>query len=178
MLTLSYSACYDPYNTVFRLLCILRSAPEQRMFDETIRIADFFLCFPMRLNELRPPNSVSGMRRRKNAAIREASFSEYELLPSSRVLFERMEITQETAMSALSAKSIVFVDKETGGGMRTISLMENSISSKLIEETDRFISSQRILIDLVSKDFPLIKVNGPDGIKARTGLGEWQYDTI
>lgn len=178
MLTLSYSACYDPYNTVFRLLSILRSTPEERMFDETIRIADFFLCFPMRLKELRPPNAVPGMRRRKNAAIREASFSEYELLPSSKVLFERMEVIQETAMSALSAKSMVLVEKETGGGMRMISLMADSLSRKLIEETDRFISSQRSLIDLVSKDLPLMEVNGPDGIKARTGLGEWQYDTI
>ena len=71
MLNLSYSACYDPYNTIFRMSVLLSKSTTKSMLIETLKIADFFLCFPSRLEEIKPPNSVKGMRGRCNRVVRE-----------------------------------------------------------------------------------------------------------
>ena len=176
MLTLSYSASYDPYNTVFRMLCILNGAPKKSMLKETMRIADFFVCFPMRLSELRPPNSVVGMRKRKNAALREEVRPNFELLPSSDVLFERMEVFQEAAISALQSKG--YVNIISTGASKLVCMQPEALSDRLTSEVNDFVSRHKNLMELVSMDFPRIELHGSDGLKARTGLGEWQYDTV
>ena len=176
MLSLSYSACYDPYNTIFRMLAILKRSSQHVMNAEALRIADFFLCFPTRLSEIRPPNSVKGMRKRNNAIIRENASDEYEILPSSQVLYERMDVIQETALSAMISSKLVSIEHHAGG--RVISLTSENISDALNIEIEKFTRKNAGVLELVSRDFPAIQISGPDGLKARTGLGEFIYDTI
>lgn len=176
MLSLSYSASYDPYNTIFRMLAVLKRSEMQAMNIEVLSIADFFVCFPNRLSEIRPPNSVKGMRKRTNAVIKEAAATEYELLPASKILFERMDIIQETALSAMQANNLVNIEKH--GANRVAKLSRLAIPETLVKNIDTFIQRNAALIDLVAQDFPAIQIAGPDGLKARTGLGEYMYDTL
>ena len=176
MLTLSYSACYDPYNTVFRMLAILESSKTGAMLVDVLRICDFFVCFPIRLSEVKPPNSVPGMRKRCNALIRHLPASEFELLPSSDVLFDRMSVIQEAAISAMVANNLAQVFEKQS--VRTVQINENELVPKLRNYLDQFLHVNKNLLEVISLDFPKIPLLGSDGLKARTGLGEFEYDTV
>lgn len=176
MITLSYSACYDPYNTVFRMLATLLSAPQHTMNAEVLRIGDFFVCFPMRVDEVKPPNSVKGMRKRCNTVIRAQKESQFEVLPNSQTLFERMKVIQETALSAMLANGFVNVVEEEGS--RIVRLNEDSLSLALREKINAFVEQNRTLFEVVGIDFSQIILRGENGLKARTGLGAFEYDTV
>lgn len=176
MLTLSYSACYDPYNTIFRMVTILNRASELKMGVETLKIADFFLCFPKRLEEVKPPNSVKGMRGRCNSVLRGLKADNFEILPSSTVLFSRMNIIQEASMSAMAAKGIIRVSGEDE--VRQVKLNQFKMDNDFDEMVSDFISKNIGLVNLLARDFPEIQIKGSNGLKARTGLGTYAYDTV
>lgn len=158
------------------MLTVLRVSKTKSMLVDVLRIVDFFVCFPVRLSEVRPPNSVPGMRKRCNSVIRELPNSEFELLPSSTVLFERMSVIQEAAVSAMVSKELASIVEEQGA--RAIQLNEDAILPRLRKNLDDFASKNAELLELVTRDFPQIPLMGSDGLKARTGLGEFQYDTV
>ena len=58
MFSLSYTSAYDPYHTVFRYLALLISAEDFTLTMRTTRVADFFLCFPWTLKDLRAPQDI------------------------------------------------------------------------------------------------------------------------
>jgi len=176
MLNLSYSACYDPYNTIFRMSVLLSKSTTKSMLIETLKIADFFLCFPSRLEEIKPPNSVKGMRGRCNRVLRDLKKNQFEILPASEVLFDRMDIIQETSISAMYSKEIITISGE--GDNRELFLAFDMLSSPLTEKIDNFSSLNTELVNLLAVDFNKIQVLGSNGLKARTGLGDYVYDTV
>jgi len=176
MLTLSYSACYDPYNTIFRMVTILNKSSNLEMFVETLKIADFFLCFPKRLKDIKPPNSVKGMRGRCNSVLRSIARDDFEILPSSNVLFTRMDIIQEASLSAMASKGMINVSGDEE--IRKVKLDRVQLSEALEEIISEFTSKNTGLVNLLAQDFPQIQIKGSNGLKARTGLGVYAYDTI
>ncbi len=176
MLSLSYASCYDPYNTVFRMSAVLRASENHSLLTRTLGISDFFLCFPSRLTEIRPPNAVKGMRGRRNKVLRIEVAPRHEILPSSRVLFERMSVVQNTAISAMAAKSIV--ELEGAGDKQSVRLLSENLSAGMNEKIQDFTSQHAELLELVAVDFAKMDLKGIQGLRARTGLGEWEYDAI
>jgi hypothetical protein len=176
MLNLSYSASYDPYHTAFRLLVLLRGTGEVKVNYDWLRIADFYFCFPQRLSEFRPPRSVKGMQGRINGIIKMSPNAEYASLPDSNVLFERMELIQQTALSALSKQMIIKLSLE--GNRRFVTLVSDKIPKPLLEELEKSSEEQGNLINVLTVDFQKIEILGPGGLKDRSGLGEFQYDTV
>lgn len=176
MLNLSYSASYDPYNTVYRMVSLLSAAEGKVMKLESLLVADFYFCFPIKLADLNPPNSVSGMRGRINRFLKAQRRSNHELLPDSRTLFERMKVIQQTALSAMSANGIITIngDKED----KTAQLNLDKVSGPLRASVAQYREERKDLIQILSHDIPSIPLEGKDGLRARTGLGEWQYDNV
>lgn len=176
MLSLSYSSCYDPYNTVFRMLAIIRNSTKSAIVIEALRISDFFLCFPTRVTEIRPPNTVQGMRGRCNRFTKNFVSSEFEILPSSNVLFERMDTIQAAALSAMHSKEMIKTVREASGVF--VSGVETSFSDKLEADLKLYEEKNADLLHIVANDLPSIPISGPNGLKARTGLGRYEYDVI
>lgn len=52
MINISYVAAYDPYHTILRMMAIIDRVSSPIPVD-TLRILDFYLCFPYRLQDYR-----------------------------------------------------------------------------------------------------------------------------
>jgi len=176
MLNISYSASYDPYHTAFRFLELLRSGACETIDYDWLKIADFYLCFPQRLSEFRAPRNISGLKKRINGLVKVLPDVHYAALPDSNVIFDRMSVVQDTALSTLSKQEIVTLSLL--GNRRYISLQEAKIPQPLVEVLQAAADNQEELLKILSDDFLQIKILGPGGLKDRSGLGEFRYDTV
>ena len=66
-----------------------------------------FTAFPWMLKDVRAPRSIDGFARTRNRIVRENPQTSYDRFPSARVVFERMEMIQSTAVSALVGAKMV-----------------------------------------------------------------------
>lgn len=175
MFSLSYTPAYDPYHTAFRYLVILSSAENSTLSYRAARTADFFLCFPWALSDVRAPRNVKGFAKERNSILKLYPQSNYEKIPKSRIIFERMEVIQATAVSALAGADIIdSVVAEHG----QVSLVVDSLSDNLLSSIKSFQEKHSELVELISKKLPQFSELGKDGIFARSGLGEHSYDIV
>lgn len=175
MLNVSYSASYDPYHTAFRFLTLLRFGDCEKYDYDWLRIADFYSCFPERLSEFRAPREISGLTKRINGLVRALPDVRYAALPESSVLFDRMSVVQDSALSALSKQEIVTLS--TISNRRYVLLHESRIPQPLTEALNLATDKHKELLRILVDDFLQISVSGPGGLKDRSGLGEFRYDT-
>lgn len=175
MFSLAYTPAYDPYHTVFRYLVLLTSAENLSLPYRAARAADFFLCFPWALRDMRAPRDVPGFARDRNGIVKKYPQSDYDLFPSSRVVFERMEMIQATAISALAGADMI---DPTALEHEKVTLVIGSLSDDLESSVESFRAKQPELVQFLTGNFPKIDQLGKDGIYARSGLGEFSYDVI
>ncbi|TIT00694.1 ABC-three component system middle component 5 [Mesorhizobium sp.] len=175
MFSLSYSAAYDPYNTIFRFLCLLNAAVDNEMTFSTLRITDFYFCFPWLLSDLRTTREVPGFAARRNAIVRGYRKGSFDVLPASTVLFDRMEPIQNMAKNALVARSVLTA---RGANKGTVRLGPESVSAVMQQKIDAHVKAQKDLVSLLSIDLPQIRIHGADGLKHRSGLSEHRYDNV
>ncbi|AKI02534.1 hypothetical protein IMCC20628_03852 [Hoeflea sp. IMCC20628] len=175
MFSLSYTPAYDPYHTVFRYLVLLTSAEDLSLSYKAARSADFFLCFPWALKDVRAPQNVPGFAKSRNSLVKKYPQSDYDRFPSSRIVFERMELIQATAVSALAGADMIDpIALQT----EKVSLIVDSLSTDLQSKVESFRASKPDLVQFLASIFPKIGDLGKDGIYARSGLGEFSYDVI
>ncbi|MGP1252848.1 MAG: ABC-three component system middle component 5 [Kiloniellales bacterium] len=175
MFSLTYTPAYDPYHAVFRYIALLKTTKTHCMAARTLRVADFFVCFPWVIKELRAPRDLSGFTKRRNVILRRYQPSNYDILPDPRIIFERMEPIQITAVSAMLGAKLI--TREEGGTENTC-LQESQISNSLASATDNFVSEHGDLLSFLTENLSQIGVFGGDGIFSRSGLGEHRYDIV
>lgn len=175
MFSLTYTPAYDPYHAVFRYVALLRSTESRCMAGRTLRVADFFVCFPWIIKELRAPRNLTGFTRRRNALLKQYQPTDYDLLPDPRTIFERMEPMQIAAVSAMLGAKLIIREE---GGIENTCLIEDRVSIAITEAVDNFTSKHGDLLDFLTEYLPQISVFGGDGIFSRSGLGEYKYDVV
>jgi hypothetical protein len=175
MFSLSYSAAYDPYHTVFRFLVLLSVADDGSITRETLRVCDFYMCFPWFLDEFSAPRTLVGFAARRNAIVRRYPKTPYDVVPDKTVLFDRMEAFQALAWETLIAKGLIHPSDASAGIARLVS---DKVPHGLLESIQAYSSKNKELITLLSKEIPLIKYYGDTGIKQRSGLMEYRYDNV
>lgn len=175
MFSLSYTPAYDPYHTVFRYLVLLTSAENSSMPYKAARAADFFLCFPWALKDVRAPRDVPGFAKTRNDIVKKYPQSEYDRFSNSRVVFERMEMIQVTAVSALAGDNLI--DSITLE-QDSITLRPEKLSDALVSSIELFRNKKPDLVQFLSENFPKISELGKDGIYGRSGLGAFSYDVV
>lgn len=169
---LSFHPAFDVFHTEFRLLRLRRIMGNvERWRYEQLRIADFYLLFFFRIKDVRLSNKHRAI---KNLATNLAG-SRYEIQPSSRPIFDRMEKIQDAALGTLLNKGFFRNDDFRRAGVEKTELAEpleiaNRIDLLNEREVD-VMDALRVLID----DYELL---GPAGLKARTGLLEYRYDAV
>ncbi len=175
MFSLSYIPAYDPYHTVFRMLVILGSAEGNRMAIKTARTADFFYCFPWMLKDVRAPRSIEGFARTRNRIVRDYPQTGYDRSPSARVVFERMEMIQSTAISAMvGAKMVARSDVSAD----VLKLERANVPDQLRQAVESATQKTPDLLNFLAVLLPKLDLLGSDGLFARTGLGEYSYDVV
>lgn len=173
MIQLTFQAAFDPFHAIFRLLRLMPIVAHfGPLYRVQVRILDFYLLFPFRIEEIRLNPKHQKLKRLA------ASYSEpkpYGDLPESLVLFERMKPMQEAAMETLAAN----------GFLVSSALAESIVVSagrSVPEDVERRVTAannaQSDLLDflrVLASEYPLL---GESGLKARSGLIEYRYDSV
>lgn len=157
----------DIYHCCFRLLSILRSH-NQPISIEKIRIIDFYLVYPNFVKEITLPRKNSNSKLKNKYAKMSPPF---EIMPNKKILFSELKDFQYIAISLLRAKSLIELKE------RTISKASNYmlLPEKFFEENN--ILSDETQVQLI-KCLYSIELTGTKGLKQRTGLMEYRYDSI
>lgn len=173
MMQLSYNEAFDPYHCAFRLLRIhfARMKTDKTPFD-TMRILDFYLLFPFRLQSVRFLSQDTGWR--KISKLYEAK-APYGAIPDDNAVFSRMEPFQRAAASSLSLNGIISADAWKQNEIQFIEKnIPEAIKLRCSELNHKMLDFMEILVGIGDR-YPL---GGRDGLKDRTGLLEYRYDPV
>lgn len=173
VIQITFQAAFDPFHASFRLLRLLDIT--KGLGELTIdqgRILDFYLLFPFRMEEIK---LVAGHRKYKRIASDFMHLKPYGELPSSFVLFSRMQSIQVAALDTLADNGYLVDDKYT---QKIIKSTGRIVSPEIAARIHELNSEQSALVDFIRVLFSEYPIYGREGLKARTGLLEYRYDTI
>ena len=157
----------DLYHCCFRLLSII-SFCEKNISIDKIRIIDFYLVFPNFVEEITLPRKNGNTKLKNKYAKMPPPF---EIMPNKKILFSELKDFQYSAISLLRAKSLIELKE------RTISKTPDykSLPDKFFKENN--ILNDETQVQLI-KCLYSIELAGTQGLKQRTGLMEYRYDSV
>jgi hypothetical protein len=164
---LIYHPAFDAYHCTFRMLVISDLIP--KMEADKLRILDFYLTFPGALALATLPQ-VLGLRKAAKAAR-----NPYREPVNPRNAFKEIREIQETSMRCLAAAGLIDKDELNSGmvvrtGEPVVPSLRELIDSFVLRESDAY--------NVILKQLADIPLSGPDGLKGRSGLMEYRYDTV
>lgn len=173
MIQLSFQPAFDTFHTIFRLLrlrsLVAKYGPLPR---DHVRILDFYLLFPFKIDSIRLSRSDRKYRRLANEYKDAKPYGEQ---PDNLTLFSKMAIIENTGLEALARSNLIKQDRwETG----EVSTTDQAPSDELIQRISEINSQENSLIEFLSVLASEYKLLGPDGLKDRTGLLEYRYDSL
>ncbi len=166
---LIYHPMKDPFNCIYRVLCILQDLKMQNVPYDLIKILDFYVVFPHLLKDIKLPRELIKYR----SVLKEVPLP-YENLPDARQLMFDISIIQDQAINSMVAKGVFIKNDFISGNLnlRDTYIKRREIVELITKAKFRETSWYKILIDDLSK-IPLL---GGSGLKNRTGLMEYRYD--
>lgn len=162
---LVYHPAFDAYHCLFRSIAVLEVS--QKCEIERLRILDFCLSFPTIVKDFRLPPGKSGVK--KAAA---AVSNPYRNPMGMRTLFENLSTIQTSAFSCLAASGLAINESENI--VRTKAPLPEGLQEKCLS----FQRMEKTFFDVLLNELLALPLLGPDGLKARSGLMEYRYDTI
>ena len=166
---LIYHPAYDAYHCIFRMLTI---TGQHRFLELTkLRILDFYFCFPAEVALVQLPQEHVEIKK-----VARALKNPYRGPISAHRVFHEMEPIQSTAVRLLALSGVFSLTdlEENGRAVRTGQNLPDGLKEK--------ISSSLTLLDDVQKyvvmNMPSIPLLGMGGLKQRTGLMEYRYDSV
>ena len=166
---LVYNKAYDLYHTIFRILQIIEKSKIVLEIDK-LRILDFYLAFPVELLEIR---TFQGFRRYERFLNTEKNT--YERIIDRKRLFFKMEPIQISAIKALISYGLVDpVEYKKGMIKRT----EANLSEALRDRINGANEESSNLMTLITGPLASMNLYGHLGLKERTNLIEFKYDTV
>lgn len=165
---LAYHPMDDANHCALRILSILHDATVSQLSMDALRILDFYVLFPERLETFRFPKSVKGARK-----IVSAIPKPYEIQISNQLIFAKLSKIQEQTVRSLVARGILsrmgYLEDKAELDKKTLSADITSIlSNQGFRDSDWY----QLIIDPLAK----LPVFGADGLKSRSGLMEFRHD--
>lgn len=173
MIQITFQAAFDPFHTIFRFLRILEitSALDCITLDQA-RILDFYLLYPFRSAEIK---LQAAHRKYKRVASDFDHLKPYGELPESFLLFSRMQGIQVAALDTLAFND--YIDRKAYE-QREIVPTKKVVAEEILLRINELNREQGKLVDFIKTLASEYTIYGSDGLKARTGLLEYRYDTI
>ena len=165
---LIYNQAYDLYHSMFRILQITEKNKDILEIDK-LRILDFYLAFPSELLEIK---SFQGFKKYEKYI--RAETNKYERVIDRKRLFFKMEQIQLSAIKALISYGLVDpVEFKNGKVKRTETKLTDQLQARLYAAN----KENPNLITLIAGPLASMNLNGHLGLKVRTNLIEFKYDS-
>ena len=171
MKALTYHPLFDPYHCAFRIIGFLAYNKGKAFQEDTIRIIDFYQLFPSELKQILAP---SHLVTRRNRLTKNSSSISYAELPSARQLFMDLSRIQSITLRYICAKSVIDRKQFLAGFLL---LNDRAMNNVMDESINNYVSANGDLLAFLSA-LAQESLNGPKGLKARTGLMEFRYDVM
>ncbi|WP_182422199.1 ABC-three component system middle component 5 [Aureimonas sp. ME7] len=171
MIQLAFEPAFDPFHAAFRLLRQVEFRGGVAVDVRRAKILDVYMVEPVRCLEIR----LSGVAKRsaKYASVHQPAT--YGQRPSTPVLFGRMSPMQDAAIQTLVLQGILDGDAYGQGLLlRGDTPLPENLTVRLSEVN----STQATLMTFLGPVLDEVPLDGPNGLKARTGLGEFRYDIV
>lgn len=168
---ISYQPALDRFHTVFRMLSIVTHIASCLPVElEKIRILDFYVAFPFRLESFTFKQAHVSL---KKVGKSYRSMQPYGGIPDDTSLFLSMAPVQALAIDTLAAHGLIDPDAHKKG---VILAGESSSPDVLLESVSVFIRENLELFDVLRTLTCEYAFLGEGGIKRRSGLMEHKYD--
>lgn len=164
---LIYHPAYDLNHAVFRLLRVLEVNPDHSLQWDTFRIVDIFYLFPHLISKIRPTRSLTKYRH-----MFDDQKSKFNRAPDPKVFIREMASIHEAVAVSLVSKGFL---EEKDFKARVLSRTAKPLPQTLLEAFDESFED-RVLVEILAVTLASIPLMGENGLKARTGLLEFQYD--
>jgi len=167
---INYHPVGDVYHCCYRLLILTKASGRNVLSYDLLRLMDFYFLFPHLLKTISIPSNF-----RKHKKIFNAIEEPFEVLSSPARIFYTLGSVQDTAIRNLIARGFFdracFIEKLE---VRLVTKIDDKIVT-LYENEEKvkqewFSSFLEVFLNC---DF-----NGERGLKARSGLMEFRYDSI
>lgn len=166
---LIYHPAFDLYNCIFRMLLLINNSKESKIELDRIRIWDFYLVFPREAQKIRFPRELSKLK----TIFKTKKDNPYEDLLDSKLIMNRMNPFQISALKCLASYGLI--DHELLK-QKIIKRTDKNIPEELLSIYNELTVEKQNILKLVT-GFHDILLYGPNGLKARTGLIEFKYDS-
>ena len=173
MMQLTYQPAFDPYHAVYRFLRLREAVLQTKtLHEDQLKILDFYLLFPFRLDALRVQ---TGHRKYRKLAAQFSSKKPYGELPEDRVLFERMDSIQTAALDTLAIKGLIDEKLYLTGTISSTSVQLVGPLKQRVEADNEAESELVEFLTVLASDYELL---GSNGLKDRSRLMEYRYDAV
>lgn len=166
---LIYNPAYDIYHTMYRIL-LLSSRIVNSIEIDKLKILDFYYVYPTELLDIKKPVGF-----KKYEKFLKPEKNKYDRVNNPKRIFYKMNSIQYQAMKILVAYG--YLDSESfENGM--VKITKKSLEKEFQATLEKSIELNINLITLLTGPFAAINLYGHLGLKERTGLIEFRYDTI
>lgn len=168
-----YNQAFDLYHAIFRILHFLNRFQEGDIIEvDRLRIWDFYLLFPNKINEIRLKKYESDIRKIKKEFIKDSD-NPYEMITDERKVFDRIKPYELNALNCIASYGII--DKEALKQQRVL-ITNKQILNDFISQIQELSRKESNVISLMALHFFDVSLFGVDGLKNRTNLMESKYD--
>ncbi len=167
---LMYHPVQDANHCVFRTLLLLENTVHEFIDIELYRLLDFYIVFPHMLKHIKPLPAELNAYRRVLSKIPDP----FESMQNTKRILYELESLQTVALHNLLAKQLIDIDSYKVKQLkRSIEPIPQDLSDVLHSSE----VSQNEWFRMIVNELPLINFGGKNGLKKRTGLMEFRYDT-
>lgn len=171
MIQLAFEPAFDPFHAVFRVLRQVEYRGGVGVDIRRAKILDVYMVEPVRCLEIRLPGAAKKSARQ--AAVHQPAT--YGQRPSTTVLFSRMTPMQDAAIQTLVLQGVLDGDAYGQGFLlRGETSLPENLTGRLAEAN----GVQATLMNFLGPVLDGVPLDGVNGLKARTGLGEFRYDIV
>lgn len=165
---LIYHPAFDAYHCVFRMLALINSLPDTEL--EMLRICDFYLVFPSAIKNIRLPSELSHGRK-----IAKVSSNIYRDPINTKQTFRDMSQIQLAALRNIAAFGIIDIDNYERGLIKKNTLFKPP--EKILHQLELYLDEHSEVASFVINELSKVPLLGLNGLKHRTELLEYRYDT-
>lgn len=169
MIQLAFEPAFDPFHAAFRILRQSAYRMSEPSPVSRVKILDVYLAEPVKCLNIRLAGTLKASARR--AA--KCQHPTYGHRPPAISLFNRMSLMQDAAIQTLVMQGILDGD---AFGMGQVQLVQGILPEKLLSKIHTANADQADLMRFLFNDLDAIPFEGMNGLKDRTGLGEFRYD--